>query len=197
MKGIILATAWCTWLQGNQDGVRLGIIKDKLSSETALLVAIESLGRVAERPDFWTTIANDANYTERHRGYCILALFKRHVRPGMTLGELTEILHGARWLLPDRVYRFPVMGGYVPVVGSPSRDSIFSLHLPGGLDQAVYLSVSGTLSADELRILLCNTKPYHPFRRMKVLDVWPNPSTPGIGRIKQPLGLPPLGVEKQ
>jgi hypothetical protein len=104
----------------------------------------------------------------------VLQLFRRHVQPGMTLGELSRILGGARWLANGQVYKFIVMAGYVPVKGSTLEGSIFSLHTSPASDlDAVYLSLPGNISAQELLDALRGTPTDPRLLRIRVIDVWP------------------------
>jgi hypothetical protein len=71
------------------------VIGDPKVSYTRLLKALLRLGPVTEEPTFWTRIANDPTYDERHRALCIYELFKRQIRTGMTLGEVADIVNAS------------------------------------------------------------------------------------------------------
>ena len=79
------------------------VVADKdadLEQVLLALLAIEKSGEVKEPPTFWSTIANSEEYSAPHRHVSAYELLKRHVSPGMTLGELALALDTPNWLLP-------------------------------------------------------------------------------------------------
>lgn len=79
------------------------IVADKgadLEQVLLALLAIERTDEVTEPPTFWSSIANSEEYSAPHRHVCAYELLKRHVLPGMTLGELALVLDRPNWLLP-------------------------------------------------------------------------------------------------
>src|SRR6516164_8135418 len=71
--------------------------------------AIGSIENGAMEPrQIWAYIANQRAFPRALREYCALQLFKRHVKPGMTVGEVKVVLAGANWLDEQSVY--PMLG---------------------------------------------------------------------------------------
>jgi hypothetical protein len=94
-------------------------IRNPKIPENDLRWIMNHLGPTREPATFWTEIANNPRYSNRHRAYCVLQYFRRHVRAGTTLGELGKSLQGANWLRKDRIHEFPVLGGHVPLAWDP------------------------------------------------------------------------------
>lgn len=107
-------------------------------------------GPVKEPASFWATIANDPHYPVESRRTCIFELFRRHVRAGMTLGEVAERLGQPNWL-PDEWIQGTVAG--IMPVKFVLGDSIFAIGvLPSGERNWSYvcMRVAGRLTAQEL-----------------------------------------------
>jgi hypothetical protein len=127
--------------------------KQAESSEAELREAAEQLGAVTESPSFWSEIANDASMPAAHRKLAIVQLVRRHISTGKTsVGELAEMLGGAKWLGDDDVTVFTIIAGKVPVVWSPD-DTIIAIALPGGRG-AIYLTIKGHFTAEQLTAAL-------------------------------------------
>ena len=98
-------------------------------------------------------IANDASRATADRRHAVFQLFAGHVRPGMTLAELAEVLAGAEWLRDEDVSVVTAIAGKIPVTWS-SEDTVFVLHvLPEAGDGgtwAIYLRVLGRVRREEL-----------------------------------------------
>lgn len=118
-------------------------------SEAELREAVELLGAVVEPPSFWSEIANDATMPVAHRKLALVQLVRRHVLPGnTTVGELAEMLNGARWLSNSDITVITEIGGKVPVSWSLD-DTLIVIPLPGGRG-AIYLAIEGHYTVEQL-----------------------------------------------
>ncbi len=151
--GLCFATFWYKAPSANQSELGFNAptamlqkafrdIKNPSSSEKERQRAIEALGEIVEPASFWANIANDSAYTPKHRGQCVQQLILRHVHVGMTLDQFSKLFNGASWLDSKKVYKFELLGGYIPVDGIPGTDSIFSAITPNP-EMAVYISILG------------------------------------------------------
>jgi len=115
-------------------------------------IAIRSLGPVVEPATFWSTIVNDESYSLEHRRRCAIQLFKRHVRAGMTLGEVAETLGRPKWLFDNHINRIQSMFGYHGV-DFKTGCTLLSLNIlppKHGDEWGVYLRVVGHVKPHEL-----------------------------------------------
>jgi len=122
------------------------------SSEAELRDAAALLGEVVEPPSFWSAIANDASMPVAHRKLAVVALVRRHLSPGMTVGAFADLLDGAPWLGDDDVAAVTGIFGKVPVSWGPD-DTVVAIALPGG-SGAIYLAITGRFAAAELATAL-------------------------------------------
>jgi hypothetical protein len=155
----------------------LQVIADPSAQQRAVWAAMEKLHDVpSEPPGFWSAIANDPTFTYRRRALCALQLFKRHVRPGMTIGELRHNLDGATWLDVKRVYSCTGVsgGGFIPVDFDYGSDSVFSI-LPSPEEDdmpfAVYISFRTKINVSELVTILRGQTPNRTRGSIKIRDV--------------------------
>ena len=72
-------------------------------------------GQMGEPAAFWAKLANNTNLDTVCRRVCVLELFRRHVRPGMSLGEVAALLENPTWLDESVVTDFALYSGYVPL----------------------------------------------------------------------------------
>jgi hypothetical protein len=118
--------------------------------------SLERLGSATEPPKFWSDIANSTEYTELHRRVAVAELFKRHIRPGMKLSELAEVLDSPTWMENSNVSTVESIYGYVPLMGL-SPGTVFAVHLfprLPGLGWFIYLRISGEIRRDDfLKVL--------------------------------------------
>jgi hypothetical protein len=134
------------------DEALLSRIKDPAATEPELLRAISVLPLGAEPPSFWAELASDPALTSDHRRLTVVALFRRHVTPGLDLGELRSALGGAEWLHDEDVTVVAALAGKLPVGWSPEDTVVAVAVLPGldgGRNWTVYLRISGRLSREE------------------------------------------------
>jgi hypothetical protein len=97
-------------------------------------------------------LANDQTYSPEIRRTCIFELFHRHVRAGMSLGEVADRLNKPDWLPQGCIHAKKAWTGYMPVEHVPG-DSIFEIAiLPSGHGKGYYvcLRISGRVSEEEL-----------------------------------------------
>jgi hypothetical protein len=73
----------------------LNVISAKSTSRQDLAWAVLSLRRfpVEEKPSFWTTILADKEYGDYHRKKCLAELFRRHIRPGISVMQLGKLVN--------------------------------------------------------------------------------------------------------
>lgn len=165
--------------EGNS--VCLRIISDPSVTPQKLRSAIRLLAGVQESSHFWARIANDPKYTVAHRRQCVVQLFKRHVRPNMTLQQIAQMLEGATWLKDGDLCYYSYLCGYVPVRGEIGSDSVYSL-VPligkGSRDEleedaGVYLSFPGKLREADLYRIFRGQKAEEKVKSLRILDSWP------------------------
>jgi hypothetical protein len=158
----------------HEDGEALATISRPRATDKDLSLEISQLGAVTESPDFWVKIANDAKFSDLHRSRCVMQLFKRHVKPDMTLGEVAKLLSGAKWLHGnEHIVHFIVLGGFVPVEW-PSEGSLFSIGLnQQDPDLVVYLSFYGKCEPFELADCLRGEQLNANIRDLRIADCWP------------------------
>ena len=91
-------------------------------------------------------IAGSDAYSPDRRRRAVVELFRRHVRPGMTLADLARVLDDPAWLRDDDLSVVDVLGGKIPVSWT-LEDTVLVLGvLPGLPDDpswSIYLRVAG------------------------------------------------------
>jgi hypothetical protein len=92
-------------------------IDDRRISPDELDEALLQVSRmpVIEGPEWWTRIVNDEGYTPDHRRDCIIAFFRRYVRPGMRLGRLFEIPGVSGWFSSETLSKMGAGEGNLPL----------------------------------------------------------------------------------
>ena len=115
--------------------------------------ATQATAPVREPASFWAAIANDSDYSVECRRTCIFELFRRHIRAGMTLGEVADRLNKPNWLRDEWTFDKSTGSGYMPVKFALG-DTVFAIGVlpPSGERNWSYvcMRVSGRLSAEEL-----------------------------------------------
>jgi hypothetical protein len=119
--------------------------------------SISRLGRITEPPAFWTTIANNEEYSVGHRSRAVFALFRRHCYAD-TVRSLGLKLEPAKWLKDGDIQAFEseVHVGPMPIIEINDTDSIFDVKVLGGF--SVYVRVSEKMSRDDFSRLLRNDR---------------------------------------
>lgn len=121
-----------------------------------LQLAVGALGDVFEPPTFWSSIANSDDYAAQHRRLAVYQLFRRHVRAGQTLSELSEILDGPTWLMESNVVLVDRIHGKIPFKWDLDN-SVFAIRLglPADNNSTIYLKLAGKqIDAESLFKLL-------------------------------------------
>jgi hypothetical protein len=86
-----------------------------------------------EPPEFWTAIANNANYDVDRRRRAVLQLFARHFKPGMTLHQIGLMLNHPTWLKRSECGWF---ASGVPPAGGDPDDQWAWFDVPGDDNEA-------------------------------------------------------------
>jgi hypothetical protein len=136
------------------------VIKDKNTSDNDLLEAISRLGKLSEPASFWTQIANDPNYSTRHRTRAVFALFRRHGQWSGEMLSLARCIAPAKWLDESSIERVPYVFGYLPVEVT-SGESVYSIsvlhsskiyiRLRGEVNQETFVSLLGGRDVTDLK----------------------------------------------
>jgi hypothetical protein len=126
------------------------------------LAAVER-GPVLEKPELWVEIANDPRYCRDHRRDCLVALFRRHIRPGTRLNEIHR-LHGTQdWFRADNLFKVTIAAS-LPI---RNRGECVYMYQPEvlrgvsgkyGPNGAVYFSLTKYFSEAELPLVLSGQK---------------------------------------
>lgn len=126
----------------------LSIFANSKSSPNEIANAVLHLGPVREPASFWAQIANDPGYSALHRQHAVVQLFRRHVRPGLTLRELAALLDGPNWITAEEVSEVKIVLGLIPVALT-AEDTVFLLQVLPNISETVlcgvYLRVQGSI----------------------------------------------------
>jgi len=88
------------------------ILANRSTTEQALDRAIAQLDLPPKEPArFWSQIANDADYPRFQRQRAVIQLFRRHVRVGMRVSQLAQLLDHSTWLRAMDVKDFVFVSG--------------------------------------------------------------------------------------
>jgi hypothetical protein len=123
--------------------------------ENEALGLIKRIRQNAPKKDeatIWARVANSDKYSDIRRRRAIFQLFDRHVRQGMTLGELANLLAKPSWLKRKSIYRGMEPGFNYSPIYSAHGESIFRLciHLPYENTSGVYMRVEDFLAGNPL-----------------------------------------------
>ena len=157
------------------------VIADKNADYEQVLQAVQKLGPVKEDWHFWTHIANNDNYTKRHRRLCIIELFERHLSGEVVVYQLTHILGESTWFKDEHLRVVANTPGEIPVALTASA-TVFVIHIFPELSEntwAVYFKVSGETTRDDLLKMIRGKGQERWGRDDKILEIvlW----TPGFG----------------
>lgn len=118
---------------------------------------VYSPGDVGEPASFWASLANDSSLPDDCRRVCALELFRRHVHPGMSLGEAWDTLEHPNWLA-ERDFQALIWSGSAPPLGQASDESSFWFAIfpdPTGAHPCiVYIRVKGEFRRPDFLLLL-------------------------------------------
>jgi hypothetical protein len=129
---------------------------DVKTSEDEALRLIERIRLTAPTKDeaaVWARVANSKKYSDVRRRRAVLQLFDRHVRPGMTLGDVAVLLAKPSWLKQESMKVSEWVGGESIVVAllqlPPDDGSAVSWRIePGPMtEDLVYDALQGKKTA--------------------------------------------------
>lgn len=161
----------------------LATIADPTISQEALIKALRQLGPATEPASFWTKIANSTEYSPDQRRRAVFELFERHVRPGITVGQLADLLDQPTWLDDADVSVVDRLGGKIPVAWNP-QDTIFVIAVFPGLPDgryahwAIYLRVSGKVDRESFVRAIQGEATSDAVRGAKVIEYGLSPPDP-------------------
>src|SRR4051794_12990749 len=135
--------------------VTLSTMKDPAADMNTIVEAIHQLPPGADIPALWQTVASDSAYPSERRALAAVYLLARHARPGMTLGELVDLLARPDWLSSRDIEPIPWLMGELPVTWNDS-DTYLGVQLrPGDADgYAAYIRLAGKVDAAAVEALL-------------------------------------------
>lgn len=134
-------------------------MKDPTADAASVLSAVAHVP--ANQPSsLWSDVANDAAFPAFHRSIAAWQLIKRHVTPGIALGEAAPRLAGTTWLDGAELEKITVLGGELPVV-IPEGGSAFIVRLPRGSagqvpDLGAYLALDHDTDVATLRAAMAS-----------------------------------------
>ena len=133
------------------------VVTDPKADNAAVLAAFNQISATAP-PTLWSGVANDERFPIEHRSLVAWELIKRHVHPGITLGDTAHQLAGARWLEHAQLEKVTEMAGELPIE-IPERGAAFVVHLARSPqstlpDLGAYLAIDRDCEATVLRAML-------------------------------------------
>ena len=149
----------------------LKIIANTNTSISNLTLAIEHLGRPAEKSTFWTDICLNACYSVEHRRRCAFALLRRHALNSGSISELRQLLNASGWIQESDIDSVSSFTGLIPVNVTQGctifRIGIFSRRY------SVYVSVIGENIArdDFIAVLLDRRSPVRRFQDFVIFEL--------------------------
>lgn len=158
----LLAITGCAHRSGSGDNMTkdeqaIQVVKDAAADAAAVLAAVERVPAGAPA-SLWTDVANDTGFPVFHRSLAAWQLVKRHVSPGIALGDAAKRLMGATWLDGAGLEKITAITGELPVV-VPPHGAAFILRLPRGSaaeipDLGAYLALDRDTDVATLRAAL-------------------------------------------
>jgi hypothetical protein len=141
----------------------LFIISNPTTEMQTLAEALKKLGEVSEPPTFWSGIANNDAFTRDHRRMIVFQLFIRHIKNGITLKALAEILDRPSWLRLENISIVKEIAGKIPVTFD-FNDTILVIdalpEVPGDQDSnwTIYLRIEGKINKEDFYKIICGTE---------------------------------------
>jgi len=89
---------------------------------------------------------------EEHRLLCAFLLAKSRIHAGMSMDELSKLLHDIRFLNPNRVDQITALAGWIPVQWTPSQSTFvldFRPDLRDGTDFILFVALSDRIGTDQ------------------------------------------------
>ncbi len=155
------------------------IISNPNTEYEALVEAISTLKNGYEKPMFWSNIINNEKYNLKHRSLALYQFFKRHVRQGMNLKELAQILNHPFWLNLQDIILVTEISGEMPVQFSLENTVIQLRVFPGVFENnwAVYLLIEDKITIEEFYNVLRQNVKYKnsDFNSLRILEVGLSP----------------------
>jgi len=152
----------------------LSVIADRGVGEKTVQEAINRLGAVTEPSLFWTEIANDNSYSLERRHACLTQLFRRHVKAGLSLGELAQVIRQPNWLTNCPIQKLLAGTGYCPVkLGEPGSVFMISALPPAnwrGMPE-IFVRLDADVTKEEFRAVLLNKHVESHVSDAKILEV--------------------------
>lgn len=163
------------------------VISNPSSSKEGLLKALAKLGPVEEHPVFWTDIANNDKFSEGHRRRAVYMLFKRHVKIGISLQTLGEILNEPTWLKKIDISLVQELAGKIPVEFN-FDDTILAIQIFSNLSDgrfenwSIFLRVAGKISVEDFYQIISSggRKGMKELKERKLLEFGLSPDTSEI-----------------
>jgi hypothetical protein len=140
-----------------QDEQAIRVVKDTAADAASVLAAVAHVPAGAPA-SLWSDVANDAGFAVFHRSLAAWQLVKRHLPPGIALGDAAQQLAGATWLDGAGLEKITAITGEIPVV-VPPHGAAFILRLPRGSaaeipDLGAYLALDRDTDVATLRAAL-------------------------------------------
>jgi hypothetical protein len=149
--------------------------RDPGSDDGQVLRAISRMTGLDVPAAVWTEVADDPACRPFHRAVAVQELFKREVRPPVTLDQVAALLAGGRWLPDASIEKVTSMGGELPV-RVPPGGAAFVLRLPGDPaatrpERGIYLALDRSLDAELFRDALRSRATDPSVGRARVVDL--------------------------
>lgn len=132
------------------------VLLDRNSNDEEVVEAISRLGPVTESPRFWTQIANDTTYSDKHRRRAVYALFRRHAHFCNSGKALRDVLSQPNWFHDSDISEVTAVAGSIPVEWN-SGEKVFSIMVLDG--PIIYIRTLAETSRGDLSELLLNPHP--------------------------------------
>ena len=102
--------------------------------------------------DYLADNANDSGNDLTFRRRCVYLLFEKNVKPGMSVKELSQLLHGAKWLRFEDFTLVTELNGWLPI--QPDFDNsiiiLSVLHIKGEALTSVCIKIAGHVRKDDI-----------------------------------------------
>jgi hypothetical protein len=143
---------------------------DPQTSEDEVLSLIERIRYTTPTKDeatTWARVANSKEYSDIRRRRAVLQLLDRHVRPGMTLGNIADVLAKPSWLKRESVKVSQWVGG--------ESIAVVLIQLPADDGSALSLRIgSGQMTEDLVYDTLQGKKTDATSRKVIAITVYPD-----------------------
>jgi hypothetical protein len=177
------------------------VIADPHVSTNELIRALKevrSSGTTNEPPQFWSSIANDTNYSIDHRKRAALQLFARHFKPGMTIHEVAGLLSRPNWL-SQRGCNFFSMGGLPPGASDDDNWAWACIFFNDPQPAAIWFGFKSAVNGNGRDLYQClEGNPQNPLiddaqaeiDNIKVISIISSEELPNFHRMLNTFGIP-------